>query len=106
MAEQFDLEFGGPLSIKGMVHSDDPETSKIAAQKINECKSKLHVAVLNAFIEHGNMTDSQLENLPCFRQYGPSTIRKRRSELYQVGKLTGKGEARNERGFTMVLWGI
>jgi hypothetical protein len=42
--------------------------------------------------------------LPQFESYGPSTIRKRRSELYQAGELERSGVHRNSRGQTMTVW--
>jgi hypothetical protein len=53
----------------------------------------LHQAVLAALDAAGarGLTDRELEQLPQFAHYGPSTIRKRRSELYQGGILTHRG---------------
>lgn len=92
--------------IRGMVHRDDPQTSVEAARDINQCKTELHKQVLQAFTTHGPMNDHQLENLAEFRHYGPSTIRKRRSELYQAGRLRETGTGRNPRGKKMIIWGL
>lgn len=102
---QFNL-FECEQSIKGMVHSDDPSTSVVAANSINQCKSRLHQKVMDAFGIYGSMTDSELEGLDEFKDYGPSTIRKRRSELYQSGKLEVCGERNNNRGFKMLVWKV
>jgi hypothetical protein len=42
------------------------------------------------------MTDGELENLPVFAHYGPSTVRKRRSELYQAGRVAETGARRGK----------
>ena len=68
--------------------------------------SELHIQVLDALEDHGPMTDEQLERLPQFAGYGPSTLRKRRSELWQMGRLKRHGERQNSRGKYMVVWGV
>ena len=92
--------------IQGMVHHDDPHTSVEAAIVIARKRTELHERVLQAFRDCGPMTDERLEELSRFEDYGPSTIRKRRSELYQDGVLVIVGEAMNSRGRTMFLWGL
>ena len=52
------------------------------------------------------MTDEQLENLPEFHDYGPSTIRKRRSELFQQHALVAVGDTVNTRGRKMLVWAL
>jgi len=90
--------------ITGMVHADDPYTSIAAATVIIQRRTELHEKVLQAFAAHGAMTDEQLETLPEFHDYGPSTIRKRRSELFQQHALVPIGEAVNTRGRKMLIW--
>ena len=68
--------------LRGMVHAGDP------------------------FDRHGPMTDDELERLPEFAGYGPSTIRKRRSELYQQQALRVCGEGVNRRGYKMLRWAL
>jgi len=98
-----DEPIGGLFSIKGMVHADDPETSVAAAHGINECKTKLHDQI-SRILRFSALTDEELETLGCFVNYGPSTIRKRRSELYQAGRIKTVGERRNSRGHNMKVW--
>jgi len=69
-------------------------------------RTELHKKVLAAFTEHGSMTDEQLENLPEFHDYGPSTIRKRRSELFQQHALVAVGDTVNTRGRKMLVWAL
>jgi hypothetical protein len=90
--------------INGMVHRNDPYTSIEAAEVIARKRTELHGRVLEAFDTRGPMTDEELEQLPAFVPYGPSTIRKRRSELYQQGSLEVCGERRNSRDRKMLIW--
>ena len=93
------------MELLGMVRNPDHETSIEAAKELVPKLGQIHQKVLDAFLEHGEMTDGELENLPQFSSYGPSTIRKRRSELYQSGRLVDTGRTReNERGKSMVIW--
>ena len=87
-----------------MVHRSDLPTSVGAALRLVPRLGALHEQVLEAFGREGAMDDERLEQLPQFERYGPSTIRKRRSELYQAGKLERSGVHRNSRGQTMTVW--
>jgi hypothetical protein len=92
--------------LSGMFHADDPHTSVEAAAAVARKRTELHARVLQAFSEHGRMTDEDLELLPEFRDFGPSTIRKRRSELYQQGALEAVGDRVNSRHRKMLVWAI
>lgn len=46
------------------------------------------------------MTDGELEKLPEFSHYGPSTVRKRRSELFKAERIVDTGARRNG----MTVW--
>ena len=85
---------------------NDPPTSIAAANAMRRPLNDLHEAVLGAFHELGRLTDEQLEQLPRFASYGPSTIRKRRSELYAIGRLRQVGQVLNSRGRPMLVWGL
>lgn len=95
-----------PDALRGMVHRDDPGTSMAAAAAVLRRRTELHAAVLRAFAERGPMTDEDLETLPEFDGYGPSTIRKRRSELYHQGALVDVGTRRNSRNREMLVFTI
>jgi hypothetical protein len=92
--------------IRGMVHRDDGFTALESAHVIARRRSELHELVLQAFAEAGPMTDEELERLPQFRTFGPSTLRKRRSELYEMRALEIVGDKRNSRGRSMFIWAI
>lgn len=83
-----------PLFAAGpMVRTGDHDTSRTAAASVAPKVSALHFQVLQALAAAGpeGLNDRQLEQLPQFAHYGPSTIRKRRSELYQLGYVTHRG---------------
>lgn len=92
--------------LRGMVHRGDPMTCFESAAVIKRKANQLHEQVSKAFAVHGAMTDEELEQLPEFRGYGPSTIRKRRSELYQAHRLRCVSYRNNSRGRRMVVWAI
>ncbi len=73
----------------------DHETSIAAAKSILPCRTVLQQQIVNALIARGPMTDGELERLPMFADYGPSTVRKRRSELYQDGRVVPTGARRD-----------
>lgn len=76
-----------------MVRENDAPTSLDAAARMRPKVNALHEQVLSALAAAGaeGLNDRQLEQLPQFAHYGPSTIRKRRSELYQLGYVTHFG---------------
>ena len=87
-----------------MVHRDDPSTSLDAAANLLPRLNTIQKKVLDALRGLGPMTDEELELLPQFADYGPSTIRKRRSELYQAGLVVEAGRKRNTRKLKMIIW--
>ncbi len=91
------------LAWAAMTRAGDHATSVEAARRVTENLSRLQHQVLDAFRELGPMTDGQLETLPRFKGQGPSTIRKRRSELYQAGLLVKAGRDTQR---SMVIWAL
>lgn len=82
------VEAGQFKNTPSMHRKVDHATSIDASERIaKSCKTELQSAILEKLIELGPMTDGELENLPVFSHYGPSTVRKRRSELFQDGKV-------------------
>jgi hypothetical protein len=87
--------------------TNDLDTAKAAGARFqNKGISELHERVLAAFRINGPMTDEVLERLPVFQSLAPSTARKRRSELYQIGKLVIYGTVTNSRGRPMIIWSL
>jgi hypothetical protein len=92
--------------ITGMVRRENPSTSTAAAKIIVRGVSDLQRRVLEAFTQHGPMTDEELELLPQFSHYGQTTVRKRRTELYQANKLERYSTKPNSAGVGMIVWNI
>lgn len=92
--------------IRGMVRRGDPLTSQEAAQGILRKASELHAAITTEIARRGPMTDAELEDLERFAHYGYSTVRKRRTELTQAGRLIEVGTRLNRRGARMIVWDL
>ncbi len=84
-----------------MHRATDPQTSIDAAARIEPKLSQLQADVLSAIRSAGErgMTDRELERLPWFADRAPSTIRKRRSDLYHWKDADG-----NEAPKVLPLW--
>jgi hypothetical protein len=76
------------LADERLVRIPSHSTSVEAAKSILPCRTVLQQQILTALKTHGPMTDGELENLECFSHYGPSTVRKRRSELYHISPIS------------------
>ena len=76
-----------------MYRKNDHDTSIEAARVVAEFRTVLQQQIFEV-LQVRPMTDGELENLPQFMSYGPSTVRKRRSELYQAGLIRESGERR------------
>ena len=82
----------------------DPETAKDAGRIFEDRGlGSLHRQVLAA-LDDGPLTDEDLERRPEFAHLGPSTVRKRRHELYDIGMIVHFDTVRNSRGRTMMRW--
>lgn len=89
------------LNDPSMHRKVDHQTSIDASERIaKSCKTELQSAIFDVLIKRGPMTDGELELLPEFSHYGPSTVRKRRSELYQSGRVAETADRRNR----MIVW--
>lgn len=100
--------FGAPPVKRGdgMVRSADHETSVQAAQVVKAGLSTLQGLVMAAFKRISSMTDGELEDLPEFRHFAYSTVRKRRTELYQKGLLFKTDERKTEGRSNMAVWAV
>ena len=78
--------------VREMARRGDPDTSKTAAVAISDRLSRLQREVLAAYRQHGAMSARQVENLPEFEFFAPSTIRKRVSELHGRDQLRDTGK--------------
>ena len=88
--------------LSGMIRRGDCVTSIAAAESILNIVSGLRHEIYELLSTKGPMTDEELEK--SFTGYGPSTVRKRRSELYHLGLLETAGTRINKRHRPMFLW--
>lgn len=74
--------------------ASDPETSHEAAVRISEKLSTLQQQVLTALALAGDRgaTGRELEQLPAFANRGPSTVRKRLTEVSRMGRAEEIGK--------------
>ena len=82
----------------------DPVTSLLASKSLKPHMHRLHTVCLEKFKLYGPMTDEQLEECPGFDEYAPSTVRKRRCELAEMGLIVPAGNKQNKRGRMMIVW--
>ena len=76
-------------AIVGMVRGESPVTSQAAAVRVLPKLSQLQAEVLA--VADGR-TDREIERMDVFARYAPSTVRKRRSELLQPGRIRSDGD--------------
>jgi len=87
------------------VRHDHPETSYMAADAIVPVTGKLRQAVYAFAVERGGygFTDSEL--FSAFPEKPENSIRPRRIELQQAGRLVDSGKRRmNTRGRACIVW--
>lgn len=82
-----------PVVARKMARGRDRQTAKDAAGRVGPHLSPLQQQVLAAVRSAGaeGLTDRELEQLPAFQSLAPSTVRKRRSELLQQGRVQEAG---------------
>ena len=102
------LKFAQDGPLKSMVRAHDHATSRAAALAVEPRLSELQASIMAALRHHGPLTDGELEALPEFRAYAPSTVRKRRTDLVAMGEVRATKEKRpNERGSAVLtVWTV
>lgn len=80
-----------PDPTRGLCRTPDQPTSVEAAERIAGKLSDLQQQVFEAICFYPDRTARELENLEAFRQFGPSTVRKRISELHRMGRIRTRG---------------
>jgi hypothetical protein len=101
------------LDLRGMIREPDHDTSVAAAAHHEptrtELQNRVEAAIRREAPRHDpqGLNDEELRLLPEFVQdeYAESTVRKRRTELYQQGRLVKVGKRPNAAGFMMTVWG-
>jgi hypothetical protein len=97
-----------PLTPGPMVHRTDYATSVAAAEAVRPHVSPLMWTVHAELARLGDATDAELERLAVFDNYAPSTVRKRRTDLYQLGMVEPTGETRQAPGrrCALTVWRV
>lgn len=74
--------------------ANDLETAVDAAMRVRWVSGTLRARVYAVIESAGDrgITDLELERLAVFNKYAPSTVRKRRSELWQQGRVRIDGK--------------
>ncbi len=93
--------------IKGMARNPDRPTSIRAAEQTLSSRDRVKAMVYHAFRENGAMTDGELEQLPQFQGIAINSVRKRRTDLLQEGKLEATGARRghpDRPNSQMMVW--
>jgi hypothetical protein len=102
MPSLFDVATSVPTAtIAGMVRGSDSLTAQAAAVRVEPGLKALQSRIMEIIRADGPQTDRELEIRPEFSKYGPSTVRKRRSELSALRLLMPVGE--RDR---LQVWGI
>lgn len=83
-----------PAHLRGLARNPDRATSLIAAEKATSTRERMKAMVFQAFQEHGELTDGELELLPQFDGMAINSVRKRRTDLLQDGSLEPAGYRR------------
>lgn len=86
--------------MKAMYRKNDAATSIAAAESIkpqlNDLQQRILAAIRRWEFNHGHgPTDKELERLPEFVNCGPSTVRRRRTDLLKLGLIRPTGRVRN-----------
>jgi len=84
----------------------DPPTSREAGESVKPHLTDLQKKVYYYIKSHGMVTDSQIVEFGAQHGYAESTLRKRRSELSQLGALEFCGTRQNARGRKEGVWQV
>ena len=74
-----------------LARHDNIDTSHNAGASVTSLLTELQGEVLDAFKKLGSMTDKTLNELFADKNYAESTVRKRRSELTELGYVRDSG---------------
>ena len=74
-----------------MHRSSDSAASRMAADRVRPRMNDLRRKVLDVLKKHQPITALEMEELPEFEGFAPTTVRKRCSELVQMGAVEEQG---------------
>lgn len=84
-------EATGDMFTAPLHRKTDGEASRDAAERVMPKMNDLRRRVLDAIKRHGPITALEMEELPEFYGMAPTTVRKRCSELVQMGAVQEQG---------------
>jgi hypothetical protein len=101
--QQFQLDDKRPQpDERRLSHSNDVAPAKQAGASQKATRTKLQQEVLTILNRFGPLTDDKLSEY--FTEYDKGTVRKRRSELFQMGLVQEAGVGVSDRGKPMTKW--
>lgn len=77
--------------LRGMVRGSDSIESQVAAGRVLHKLSAIQLEIIKHLGWMGSLTARQIEQAPSFAHLAPSTVRKRISELKQMGRVVQDG---------------
>lgn len=104
---QMDLDFVAPVlaaptaEIRGMVRGEGSIESQRAAVDVKQDCAWIRWRLMQILVAEGPQTARALETRNEFRHFGPSTVRKRLTELKQAGQIAQVG-----REDKMAVWSV
>jgi hypothetical protein len=95
-------------AIHATARSTDPETSHESAEAFTEQRlTEIQTAVFELFTVRRRLTDEEIEDALSVKYPAFSTLRKRRTDLVQMGLIRDSGERRfNRNRRRMIVWEI
>jgi hypothetical protein len=94
------------MNLSSLVRNIDPDTSLAAARAVEPRLSDLQKIVWEYIRSRGTVIDSDLVAWGISQGYAESTLRKRRTELSQMGLLELVGQRKNQRGRKELVWQV
>jgi hypothetical protein len=95
-------------AIHATARSADPETSRLAAEAFTEQRlTEIQSVVFELFTIRRRLTDEEIEDALSVKYPAFSTLRKRRTDLVQLGLIRDSGERKlNRNNRKMIVWEI
>ena len=94
------------MNLSSLVRGTNPGTSVAAAAAVEPRLSDLQKIVWEYIRSRGTVIDSDLVSWGISQGYAESTLRKRRTELSQMGLLELCGQRKNQRGRKELVWQV
>lgn len=93
--------------VRGLVRGSDPIESQAAAVRAKAHQTRLQQAILHILASEGPQTAKEVECRAEMRAYGPSTVRRRFTELKEAGLIVqAEIEGRKQRREGCAVWEI